>query len=173
MKYSLVRDVTPPTRANKTDAGIDFYIPLDLSTEIMIEKNKDVKNSCNTYIPNKKKLIESIIIEPQSRILIPSGVHVNLPEAHALIAFNKSGIAHKKGLIVGSCVVDEGYQGEIHISLINTTNNNVFISAGDKIVQFILMSINNMDIERVDKLDKLYTLKSNRGSGGFGSTGDK
>ena len=110
-----------------------------------------------------------IRVPKNSRILIPSGIKVNVPKGYALIAFNKSGIATKKGLIVGACVVDNGYQGEVHISLINTTNNDVCIFQNQKIVQFILMPVANQKIDEVT-LDQLYQNESHRGQGGFGST---
>jgi len=146
MKFSRIRDVKIPTRANSTDAGIDFFIPNDY----------DGKTE----------------LSPGESCFIPSGVKVDVPEGYALIAFNKSGVAVKKGLHVGACVVDCGYQGEIHINLTNVSAEDQTISAGDKIVQFILLPLASPYIEEVNELD-LHTEKSNRGSGGFGSTGVK
>ena len=146
MKFSRIRDVKIPTRANSTDAGIDFFIPNDY----------DGKTE----------------LSPGESCFIPSGVKVDVPEGYALIAFNKSGVAVKKGLHVGACVVDCGYQGEIHINLTNVSAEDQTISAGDKIVQFIFLPLASPYIEEVNELD-LHTEKSNRGSGGFGSTGVK
>ena len=146
MKFSRIRDVKIPTRANSTDAGIDFFIPNDY----------DGKTE----------------LSPGESCFIPSGVKVDVPEGYALIAFNKSGVAVKKGLHVGACVVDCGYQGEIHINLTNVSAEDQTISAGDKIVQFIPLPLASPYIEEVNELD-LHTEKSNRGSGGFGSTGVK
>ena len=146
MKFSRIRDVKIPTRANSTDAGIDFFIPNDYDgdTEIM----------------------------PGRSCFIPSGVKVDVPEGFALIAFNKSGIAVKKNLHVGACVVDCGYQGEVHINLTNVGESPQYIKPGDKIVQFVLLPLASPYIEEVNESD-LYTEKSNRGDGGFGSTGTK
>ena len=63
MKFSKVREVKTPQRANLTDAGIDFFVPEDQST---------------------------ISLTPGESCLIPSGIKVNVPEGYALIAFNKS-----------------------------------------------------------------------------------
>nr|MDO8118915.1 hypothetical protein [Candidatus Sigynarchaeota archaeon] len=112
--YAIVRDVQEPTRAHASDAGVDFFVPRDLTQEILEKKNPLVMK---WSFRNGK-----IIIHPHGRILIPSGIHVLFDPAHALIAFNKSGIASNRGLIVGSCVVDEEYQGEVHLSLINTND---------------------------------------------------
>jgi dUTPase len=92
-----------------------------------------------------------------------------------LKAENKSGISSKRGLIFGASVVDYDYEGEIHINLINTTSNNVIIQAGEKIVQFVpfFQPYMKSAIE-YNSLDELYKGKnSSRGSGGFGSSGEK
>jgi len=146
MKISKIRDVKTPTRANSTDAGVDFFIP-------------------NEY-DGKTEL------SPGESCFIPSGIKVNVPEGYALIAFNKSGVATKKGLHVGACVVDCGYQGELHINLTNVSAEDQIISAGDKIVQFVLLPLGDPAIELVEE-NNLYETVSTRGEGGFGSSGTK
>jgi dUTP pyrophosphatase len=145
MKFTKIREVKTPTRANHTDAGIDFFVP----EEYIL-----------TYL------------KPGASAFIPSGIKVNVPEGYALIAFNKSGIAVKKTLHVGACVVDHGYQGEVHINLTNVGTEDQKIEAGDKIVQFVLLPLASSYVEEVLH-DELYAEKSNRGEGGFGSTGTK
>jgi len=161
IKYSKLRDVKSPSRGTTQSAGLDFYIP----------------NDWNGGIP--KPLL------PGDRILIPSGIKVSLPTGHALIAFNKSGVATKTGLIVGACVVDEDYQGEIHLSMINSNTEKeyfsdghyvkdsgiVTITPGDKIMQFLLVPVNYADIQEMPA-EQLYVTNTIRGEGGFGSTGN-
>ena len=84
----------------------------------------------------------------------------------------KSGVATKKGLHVGACVVDCGYQGELHINLTNVSAEYQTIAAGDKIVQFVLLPLGNPVIELVEE-NNLYEAVSTRGEGGFGSSGTK
>ena len=146
MKISKIRDVKTPSRANILDAGIDFFIPNDYN--------------------------ENTNIKPGDSCLIPSGIKANVPEGYALIAFNKSGVATKKGLHVGACVVDCGYQGELHINLTNVSAEYQTIAAGDKIVQFVLLPLGNPVIELVEE-NNLYEAVSTRGEGGFGSSGTK
>jgi len=162
MKYSKIRDVKSPARGTSQSAGIDFFIP----------------NEWNNGEP--------YAIPPGGRVLIPSGIKANVPSGYALIAFNKSGVATKTGLLVGACVVDEDYQGEIHINMVNTNQPNetfngvayasdsghVTINPGDKLVQFILLPVNYSNPEETT-LEELYTNTTERGEGGFGSTGDK
>jgi dUTP pyrophosphatase len=145
MKISKIKDVKLPTRANSTDAGIDFFVPED------------------------QKMIR---INPGESCLIASGIKVNVPKGFALVAFNKSGVAVKKSLHVGACVVDNGYQGEVHINLTNVGEHEQVINPGDKIVQFVLLPLGDPYIQEVPESD-LYVEVSTRGEGGFGSTGEK
>ena len=91
-----------------------------------------------------------------------------MPRGYALIAFNKSGVATKQGLSVGACVVDEDYEGEIHLHMINTSDKDQTVATGQKLVQFVLMPVSYIDVEEVAELPNRNT---ERGSGGFGSTG--
>lgn len=145
--FAKIRDVKSPIRSTDTAAGIDFYIP----------------NDWNDHKPH--------VIGPGEDVLIPSGLKVKMPKGHALIAFNKSGIATKQKLIIGACVIDEDYQGEIHFHLINTSKQlGTTIGPGMKIAQFILVPVNYATPEECS-IDELYTENTKRGEGGFGSTG--
>ena len=104
--------------------------------------------------------------------LIPSGIKANVPKGYALIAFNKSGVATKKGLYIGACVVDEDYQGEIHLHLTNVGDKDVSIAKDDKIAQFILIPVYYAIPVEVP-VENLYEAESERGAGGFGSTDKK
>ena len=90
-----------------------------------------------------------------------------------LEANNKSGIASKYHLVVGASVVDADYQGEVHLNLINTGNTDVEVFSGMKIVQFIHKYYIHTDLEEIS-IDEYNSLKaSDRGSGGFSSSGIK
>tara|TARA_B100001094_G_C18014343_1_gene711763 strand:- start:21 stop:455 length:435 start_codon:yes stop_codon:yes gene_type:complete len=142
MKVSKIREVKTPVRGTEKSAGIDFFVPEGIS---------------ETLSPGKS-------------CLIPSGIKASVPDNHALIAFNKSGVAVKKNLHVGACVVDEDYQGEIHINLTNVGKEAVDIKPGEKIIQFVLVPVFYDEITVVDETD-LFLQRTERGSGGFGSTG--
>lgn len=160
IKYSKLRDVKSPSRGTSQSAGVDFFVP----------------NDWNGGAPRP--------VLPGDRVLIPSGIKVSIPSGHALIAFNKSGVASKTGLIVGACVVDEDYQGEVHINMINTNEEKeyfsddhyvkdsgiVTITPGEKLVQFLLVPINYAGLQELP-IEELYTATTERGDGGFGSTG--
>jgi dUTPase len=88
------------------------------------------------------------LLAPGSRVNIPSGIKSRMANpGRALIAFNKSGIATIYGLVAGACVVDYLYQGEIHLSLINTSTKVVKIYEGMKILQFVETPVFNSEIE--------------------------
>ena len=97
-------------------------------------------------------------------------IKANVPDGYALIAMNKSGVALKKGLLVGACVVDSDYQGEIHLHLVNVGTRDVTIVPGEKLVQFLLVPVSHCKVDVVSE-EILFTAETSRGSGGFGSTG--
>jgi dUTP pyrophosphatase len=141
MKLQKLRNVKTPNRGTESSAGIDFYVPEDF---------------------------ETTVLKSGESVLIPSGIKMQLPRGYALIAFNKSGVAVKQGLSVGACVVDEDYEGEIHLHMINTSDKDQVIATGQKLVQFVLVPVAYFDLEEVEELQPRNT---ERGSGGFGSTG--
>lgn len=117
--------------------------------------------------------VESIKILPGGKVLIPSGIHVKLPEQVFLVGENKSGIASKRGLIKAAQVIDQDYQGQIHINMINPTANSVYIKPGEKIIQFVPYFQPIMTkVKEYDSKEDLYkNSESVRGEGGFGSSG--
>ena len=128
-----------------------------------------------TWVESPSTRIAAIEILPGGKVLIPSGIKANLPHGVYLKAENKSGISSKRGLIFGASVVDDDYQGEIHICLINPTNTSAKIVAGEKIIQFLpCFSPNMHEVVEYDDEEKLFeNTKSERGSDGFGSTDTK
>jgi len=147
MKITKIRNVKTPIRGTEGSAGIDFFVPNDYPS-----------NLCT--------------VNPGERFFIPSGIKANVPEGYALIAMNKSGVALKKGLMVGACVVDSDYQGEIHLHLVNTSDKIVAIEPGDKLTQFLLIPVDHSQVVVVSE-NELFEKETTRGAGGFGSTGVK
>jgi len=170
IKFLKVRDVKSPSRANKYDAGIDFYVP-----ELTDEFVKELKEK-NPHIDVwHSKMGRHIPLSPQQRILIPSGIHCQMENpGTALIAANKSGVATKTGLIFGAQVVDFEYQGEIHLSLINTSDVAVEITSGMKILQFIETPIIQSEILISEmSVETFYKNSTTRGASGFGDSDKK
>ena len=88
---------------------------------------------------------------------------------------NKSGVATKKHLQVGACVVDEDYQGEVHLHVTNIGVDVQELLPGEKLVQMLLVPVSHEGIEVVGTVSELYPEATERGAGGggLGSTGKK
>ncbi|WP_099206026.1 dUTP diphosphatase [Scatolibacter rhodanostii] len=108
------------------------------------------------------------ILEPGDFIIIPTGLGVEIPEGYAGMIFTRSGLGVKHGVHVsnGVGVIDSDYRGEIHVGLRNLGKTAYAISPNERIAQLILMPIFTPDIEEVFSLTE-----TERGAGGFGSTG--
>lgn len=116
-----------------------------------------------------------IDIAAHNRVLIPSGIKTWIePKDSALVATNKSGVATKKGLVVGATTIDADYTGVIHLSVINTNDHSISIACGEKLVQFLHLPVILSEMVEIskDEYNKI-TSDSDRGDGGFGSTGTK
>ena len=174
LKYTKIRDVKSPVRGTIEAAGIDFFVPEYNETFKSDFENKNPDVWYSIFDENVEKPYMWIILKPQQRVLIPSGIKTWMTPGTALIAANKSGVATKKGLIFGAQVVDSDYAGEVHISVINTSNEDVIIKTGEKLIQFIHTPVLLTPPEEVDEymFNALHD-KSQRGEGGFGSTGTK
>ena len=107
---------------------------------------------------------EDVVISPHSVYAVPTGVGTELPDGYDIVIHCKSGLS-KKGIWASNAPVDAGYRGEIHAILYNTTDEPYFIEAGTKVGQMVLRPVVYADF--------VEELGDDRGSGRFGSTGDK
>lgn len=173
LAFCKIRKVKSPTRAHEFDAGIDFFVPEDLTEEIMKSKF-ETSGSFPETVVNEDGIIKDFKLKPGDSVLIPSGIKMKVPAGYMLQFNNKSGIATKRGLMVGASVVDIGYEGECHINLYNVSRHDAVISAGDKICQGILVKVGfQIPVEAENEEDLYGTERSERGAGGFGSSGVK
>lgn len=187
-KFVRVRDVHVPTRANQGDAGMDFYVPNDLTVDDLITCNTNtyvgnwgitdhIKVPSNEVygLVNEEDNLFSILIGPHATCVIPSGICGILePEASMLQANDKSGVSSKKKLKVTASIIDSPYTGEIHHVVFNTTNEIVEIDLGEKLVQYIHIPIyltqpEEINMSEFNELKTEKELKSGRGSDGMGS----
>lgn len=114
---------------------------------------------------------EDTYIEPFSRILVPTGLHFNIPDGYEIQIRSKSGLALKQGLIVLNSpgTVDQGYTGEIKVVLFNTTQDLIDIKKGQKIAQAVLSPVVCGKWIKLTKVDNIGD--KDRSDNGFGSTG--
>jgi dUTP pyrophosphatase len=113
---------------------------------------------------------ENITISPLGRVLIPTGLHIELPEGHEAQIRPRSGLAAKHGIgIVNSPgTIDADYRGEIKIILVNLSNEEFVLNPGERIAQMVVAKFERVEWKCVEELGE-----SGRGEGGFGSTGKK
>ncbi len=110
--------------------------------------------------------LEDLTIEPKQRVLVRTGLAVAIPESHYGRIAPRSGLAMRSGLDVLSGVIDADYRGEIGCLLYNTGDDTINLPAQSKICQLIIEKIIMPAPVWADEINK-----TDRGSGGFGSTG--
>lgn len=112
--------------------------------------------------------VAELTLGAHSRALVPTGLVVLLPPLYEAQVRPRSGLALKHGITVLNTpgTIDSGYRGEIGVILFNTTDSDFVIRKGDRIAQLVIAPVTQPAIEETDCLDE-----TDRGSGGFGSTG--
>jgi len=138
-----------PVRANPSDAGLD------------LKYNPDVGS-------------QPVSIEPGQSMILGTGLKFGVPHGYMIQIMNRSGNAAKKQLMVGACVVDSGYNGEVFVNLHNIGSKPQTINPGDKIAQAVVIPVVPVRFLETSN-DNLYEWApitiSDRGSGALGSTG--
>lgn len=109
-----------------------------------------------------------VTIQPGARVLIPTGIAIQLPAGYEAQVRPRSGLAAKHGITVLNSpgTVDADYRGEIKVILINLGEDAVTLARADRIAQMVVAPVTRVRLNEVDRLDG-----SERGDGGFGSTG--
>ncbi|MFT3845557.1 MAG: dUTP diphosphatase [Lacibacter sp.] len=113
-------------------------------------------------------LSEAVEIKPMERILVPTGLYLELPEGYEAQIRPRSGLAAKQGI---TCLntpgtIDADYRGEVKIILINLDTQSHTIQSGERIAQMVIQKVEKVGWELSEKIDH-----TNRSAGGFGSTG--
>lgn len=108
------------------------------------------------------------IVPAHGDYTIDTGIHVEIPNDYVGFIKSKSGLNVNAGL-TATGVVDSGYTGSIRVKLYNHSDEDYVFSRGDKITQMVVLPVARFDMVRVDSLEDFG--KTERGNGGFGSTG--
>jgi len=135
----LEPDLPEPSYAHPGDAGADLVTRID------------------------------VVIPPQGRVTVPTGVAIALPDGFAAFAHPRSGLAMRHGLTIVNApgTVDAGYRGEIAVTLLNTdVEHPIELHRGDRIAQLVIQRVERVRFVAVEQLPG-----SQRGAGGFGSSG--
>ncbi|RZM28910.1 MAG: dUTP diphosphatase [Pedobacter sp.] len=109
-----------------------------------------------------------IVIKPLQRVLVPTGLHIELPIGYEAQIRPRSGLAYKHGIsIVNSPgTIDADYRGEIKVLLVNLSDTDFVVNNGDRIAQMVIAKHETITWEAVDTLNETA-----RGEGGYGHTG--
>lgn len=169
INFSKIRDVHDPVRGTGRSAGIDLYCPVFTPEFIKIFNTRNT-NAQSMAMYNTVN--NTILVRPHGQVFIPSGLMVNFHdfEDSALIAFNKSGVSWENRLTLLASVIDQDYQGELIITMVNYSDYPAVIQQGQKLTQVIRVPV-FYDIVKMVDINNLYTQVTERGTGGFGSTG--
>jgi dUTP pyrophosphatase len=111
---------------------------------------------------------ESILLKPFDRVLIPTGLYIELPEGYEAQIRPRSGLTLKKGLTVLNSpgTIDADYRGEIGVIIVNISNAEAIIEDGERICQMVISKYEKITLNQTDVLTE-----TDRGKGGFGHTG--
>ena len=142
IKVKLDPGAIMPTRAHSTDAGLDLYSP------------------CVVVVPASRAGWNKA-----GSVCIDTGVHIEIPAGYVGMIKSKSGLNVKHN-ITSEGVIDSGYTGSMVVKLYNHGLADITIQKGQKISQLVILPIITPDLELVDDLEE-----TERGNGGFGSTG--
>jgi dUTP pyrophosphatase len=148
--YMLRGEEYPPVRANPSDAGLDLrWCPTEGAET-------------------------TLVIAPGETLLVPTGCKFAIPHGYMMEIKNKSGIAYKKQLLVGACVVDSGYEGEVFVNLHNVGKETQHLEPGAKVAQAVIVPVVHARFVASDSPDiyDWYPITiSYSGKGSLGSTG--
>jgi len=153
--YRTRNDVRPPERANPSDAGLDLFF------------NPEPEG----IMPSPK--LDSVAIKPGECAVLPTGYRFGVPHGYMLEIKNRSGVASKRSLVVGACVVDSGYDGEVFVNLHNIGKETQVIEPQTKIAQAVMVPVVHFRAVETGSgnLYDWYPITiSERGDGALGST---
>ena len=145
--HRVHKNAPPPTRSNPSDAGLDVY-----------------------FSPKER---EPVAIQPGESVILSTGLKFGVPHGYMLEVKNRSSVAAKRSLVVGACVVDSGYDGELFVNLHNIGTEEQVIEPHAKIAQVVMVpvvSFRAMETSNPDLYGWYPITISERGDGALGST---
>ena len=147
-------NIKPPTRSNPSDAGLDLYF------------NPEYEG----LLPHPER--DAVTIEPGDSVLLQTGYRFGVPHGYMLEIKNRSSVASKRSLIVGACVVDSGYDGEVFVNIHNIGKETQVIEPGTKIAQAVMIPVVHFRAleTNAEPYDWYPITISERGEGALGST---
>ena len=142
---------------------------------VLVKKLENFKGELPKYqtslasgLDVRAQVNEDVVLQPGQRVLVPTGLAFAIPAGYEIQARPRSGLAIRDGISLVNTpgTIDADYRGEVKIILINLSEKNVTIKDQDRIAQLVLCPVVQAQFEEVTSLDD-----TDRGAGGFGSTG--
>ena len=156
-----------------------YFLILIINLLNFIYMDVKIVNKSNHQLPSyatassagmdlKADILEPIVLKPMERYLFPTGIYIQLPEGYEAQIRPRSGLAAKYGITVTNApgTVDADYTGEVKVSLINLSKDTFVVQPGERIAQMVIARYEKITWNEVAELDE-----TERGAGGFGSTG--
>lgn len=114
----------------------------------------------------KADILEPMVLPAKGSIIIPTNIHIQLPEGYEAQVRGRSGLAFKYDIVAHLGTIDADYRGPIGVKLFNLSNNDFVVNPGERIAQLVVAKYERVEWDEVAVLDE-----TERGEGGFGSTG--
>ena len=114
----------------------------------------------------KADILEPVILPARGSVVIPTNIHIQLPEGYEAQVRGRSGLAFKYDIIAHLGTIDADYRGAIGVKLFNFSDNDFVIRPGERVAQLVIARYEKIEWSEVEVLDE-----TERGTGGFGSTG--
>lgn len=157
---------------SKSSSDIDYALTVENSVQVLITGDAEL-------IPNYAKAgdagadlraSEGGSIAAGSRALVPTGIKIALPDGYVGLVHPRSGLAVKHGITVLNTpgTIDSGYRGEVKVALLNTSDQEFVFERGERIAQLVIQQYEKAEFTLVEELPQ-----TERGEGGFGSSGRK
>lgn len=173
LRIFKTRQVKTPTRGTSVAAGLDFYVPDDLTKDDMTAMFGKTGHELEVKYGEDGYVKEFTVGFGQSAC-IPSGIKARIPHGYCMEFHDKSGVAMKRGLIAGAKLIDEDYEGVWHVDVHNVSKNPAIVKAGDKLAQFVMYRVEYPAVVETTSEEELFSGSvSERGEGAFGSTDGK
>ena len=169
MKVAIINKSTNQLPQYETPASAGMDIRADFS-RVSIDNPIKVWGESEIIFAGEAHSKTLLRLEPGARALIPTGIFTAIPAGYEVQLRPSSGLAIKHGLNLITCVgtIDADYRGEVKVILVNLSNEPFVVNPGERIAQLVVARYEKVEWDEVELLDE-----TDRGEGGFGSTGRK
>ena len=131
-----------------------------------VHRLPEYKTSMSAGMDLKANITDVWKLNPGERVMVPTGLHIALPEGYEAQVRPRSGLSLKNGIVAILGTIDADYRGEVGFILVNLSDQPFCINPGDRVAQMVVSEVTRVKWDEVRELEE-----TERGSGGFGSTG--